>query len=93
MAVEVLEHFREPENFLRHLTLLSTQYTLFTVPFEPWFRIMNLLRGRDISRLGNHPDHVNHWSPASFRRFLEPFIKIECLYVSFPWIISVGLTP
>jgi len=91
IGIEVLEHLNQPETFLKHLTALSSKYVLFTVPFEPWFRIINLLRGRDIFRLGNHPEHFNHWSPASFKNFLEPYIKIEKLYVKFPWIVSVGL--
>ena len=62
MAIEVLEHLYEPEKFVKHLTLLSSTYVLFTVPFEPWFRIINLLRGRDILHLGNHPEHVTNKS-------------------------------
>ena len=91
IAIEVLEHLYKPETFLKHLTALSSKYVLFTVPFEPWFRIINLLRGRDILRLGNHPEHINHWSPASFRKFLEPYIEIKTIYVKFPWIVSVGM--
>jgi len=91
MAIEVLEHLFEPEKFLERLVLLSSNYVLFTVPFEPWFRTINLFRGRNIFRLGNHPEHVNHWSPNSFQRFLMPYIKIESLYVKFPWIVSVGI--
>ena len=91
IAIEVLEHLYQPETFLKHLSLLSSKYVLFTIPFEPWFRIINLLRGRDILRLGNHPEHVNHWSPASFRKFLEQHIKIKTIYVKFPWIVSVGM--
>ena len=92
MAIEVIEHLYEPENFVKHLTLLSSKYVLFTVPFEPWFRIINLLWGRDVLHLGNHPEHVNHWSPKSFQKFLTPYIKIESLFVKFPWIVSVGMT-
>ena len=92
MAIEVLEHLYEPEKFVKHLNLLSSRYVLFTVPFEPWFQIINLLRGRDILRLGNHPEHLNHWSLASFRMFLTPYIKIKTLFAKFPWIVSVGTT-
>lgn len=91
MAIEVLEHLYEPENFLKHLTTLSSRYVLFSVPFEPWFRIINLCRGRDILHLGNHPEHINHWSLTSFRKFLAPYVKIKTLYVRFPWIVSVGM--
>ena len=92
MVIEVFEHIHKPETYLKHLVSLSSKYVLITVPFEPWFRMMNLLRGRDILRLGNHPEYVNHWSTKSFRRFLVPYIKIERLYVKFPWIVCVGMT-
>jgi len=91
IAVEVLEHLYQPETFLKHLSLLSSKYVLFTVPFEPWFRIINLLRGQDVLRLGNHPEHINHWPLNGFRKFLEPYINIKKLYVQFPWIVSVGV--
>lgn len=90
MAIEVLEHLHEPNLYLNHLSRLSSNHFLFSVPFEPWFRMINLLRGRDIMRLGNHPEHANHWSPTSFRKFLAPHIKIKKIYVRFPWIIAVG---
>jgi len=91
IAIEVLEHLYQPQRVLKHLNVLSSKHVLFTVPFEPWFRIINLLRGRDILRLGNHPEHINHWSPKGFRKFLEPHINIKKLYVQFPWIVSVGV--
>jgi len=69
MAIEVLEHLSEPEKFLNRITQFSSKYVLFTVPLEPWFRIMNLLRGRDVLHLGNHPEHINHWSLNSFVDF------------------------
>ena len=54
MAIEVFEHLSEPEKWLERLVLLSSKYVLFTVPFEPWFRTVNLVRGRNIFRLGDH---------------------------------------
>jgi 2-polyprenyl-3-methyl-5-hydroxy-6-metoxy-1,4-benzoquinol methylase len=90
MAIEVLEHLYEPDTYLKRFVSLSRKNVLITVPFEPWFRMMNLFRGRDILRLGNHPEHINHWSTTRFQKFLEPYVKIENLYVRFPWIVCVG---
>ena len=47
VASEVLEHLYEPERFLERLCRLSRGPVLLTVPHEPWFRLCNLLRGRD----------------------------------------------
>jgi hypothetical protein len=38
----------------------------FSVPFEPYFRIGNVLRGKHLGRLGNHPEHVQHWNLRTF---------------------------
>lgn len=90
MAVEVLEHLQLPERYLRHLARLSSGSVLLSVPHEPWFKLCNLLRGRDILALGNHPDHRNHWNPDSFRRFLSPIVDLSDVRPVFPWLVAVG---
>jgi SAM-dependent methyltransferase len=90
IASEVLEHLPGPERFLRRLIHFSSQHLLLTVPLEPWFRIMNLLRGRDLGRLGNHPEHVNLWGLRSFRKFVSPHVEIARAYTVFPFIIVVA---
>ncbi|MEL7112208.1 MAG: methyltransferase domain-containing protein, partial [Pseudomonadota bacterium] len=76
MALEVLEHLFEPEKVLRRLVSMADEYVLLTVPNEPWFQLMNLVRGRDLIRLGNHPEHINHWNKATFAEFVEPDAEI-----------------
>jgi 2-polyprenyl-3-methyl-5-hydroxy-6-metoxy-1,4-benzoquinol methylase len=90
MAIEVLEHLPEPAPFLQHLIRLSRGHILLTVPYEPWFRFMNFLRGRDLARLGNHPEHVNHWSRAGFGSWAASYVAIDRLYSVFPWVVLVG---
>lgn len=90
IASQVLEHLPQPEKYLEILCSLSKGSLLLTVPNEPWFRILNLLRGRDIKKLGNHPDHVNLWSFKQFCDFVGDFIIIERAYKAFPFTIIVG---
>jgi SAM-dependent methyltransferase len=92
IASEVLEHMPEPASVLARLTHFSRQHLLLTVPWEPWFRLMNLLRGRDIGRLGNHPEHVNLWSFSGFCRFLESHVRIVRAYTVFPFTVVVAAT-
>ncbi|MCP4599785.1 MAG: class I SAM-dependent methyltransferase [Proteobacteria bacterium] len=93
IASQVLEHLPSPEVFLKKLIRLTNQYLLLTVPWEPWFRLTNLLRGRDLSRLGNHPEHINHWGVSRFTKFLEAHATIVKLYTVFPFIIAVVKRP
>ena len=43
---------------------------MLSVPYEPYFRIGNVLRGKHLGRLGNHPEHVQHWNLRTFETFL-----------------------
>jgi trans-aconitate methyltransferase len=92
IASQVLEHLRDPEPVLRRLTELSSRRLLLTVPLEPWFQILNLLRGRDLARLGNHPEHVNRWGLRAFSALVSKFVSIRSAEISFPFIIVVGET-
>jgi SAM-dependent methyltransferase len=90
IASQVLEHLPQPDLFLKRLFALTDQYLLLTVPWEPWFRLINLMRGRDITRFGNHPEHINHWGVGEFRQLIEPHGAIVRLYTVFPFIIAVA---
>ena len=87
IASQVLEHLINPGDFLEKLVTLSRKHLIVTVPWEPWFRTMNLLRGRDIRRLGNHPEHINLWGLAQFKQFVSKYIEIEYAYTVFPFIV------
>ena len=52
------------------------------------FRIGNLLRGKHLSGLGNHPEHVQHWNFRSFRGFLSGLAEEVRVVEAFPWIIA-----
>ncbi|MHA7898484.1 MAG: class I SAM-dependent methyltransferase [Henriciella sp.] len=90
MALEVLEHLFEPEKVLRRLANLADKYLLLTVPNEPWFQLMNLVRGRDLIRLGNHPEHINHWNKNTFADFVSPYAEIVSVITRFPFVILVA---
>ena len=90
IASQVLEHLPHPERFLKKLVALAAGPLLLTVPFEPWFRLMNLARGRDIRRLGNHPEHINLWGKSGFRKLVEAHATIRKIDTVFPFIIVVA---
>ena len=83
--LEVMEHIDEPEQILPLLQSLSTGHILLSVPREPWFCILNFVRGKNLRRWGNDPEHVNHWRRRSFIRWLSPHFEVLEAPGVFPW--------
>lgn len=90
ICAEVLEHLDDPERALRQIIGLGPRHTILTVPHEPWFMLSNLLRGKNVTRLGNDPEHVNHWTVTSFRKLLERHVALDDVTTSYPWILTLG---
>lgn len=90
IASEVLEHLPDPGRYLQSLVRLSRGHLLLTVPLEPWFQLLNLMRGRDIRRLGNHPEHVNRWGLRGFKRFVSGYAEVERAYTVFPFTLVIA---
>jgi len=87
---EVLEHLESPERALARLASLAGSHALLTVPWEPWFRLANLARGKYLRNLGNHPEHVQQWTRRGFVRVVEPHFEPLLVEVCFPWTILLG---
>ena len=90
LALEVMEHLFEPDRVLKRLAELTDNAIILSVPHEPWFQLTNLLRGRDFIRLGNHPEHVQHWNPRTFADFISPHAEVVRIRASFPFIIATA---
>ena len=86
ICTEVLEHLDDPEKGLDELSRVSSKHLLLTVPNEPWFTFQRILRGKNIFHLGAHPEHVNHWTSNSFKKFLKKNgLKIKKTKLPFAW--------
>jgi 2-polyprenyl-3-methyl-5-hydroxy-6-metoxy-1,4-benzoquinol methylase len=85
MMLEVLEHIEAPERMLETLEQLSRKHVLLSVPWEPFFRGLNFLRGKHLRAWGNDPEHINHWGRGAFIRLVASrFVVLEAPIV-FPW--------
>jgi len=90
MCCEVMEHLDEPMRALDQMLSLSPKRVILTVPHEPWFRLSNFLRGKNLTRLGNDIEHVNHWGVRSFRRLISTRVEVEQITTSYPWVLALG---
>lgn len=91
ICTEVLEHLDDPKKGLSELIRVSNKYLLLTVPNEPWFTIQRILRGKNLLHLGAHPEHVNHWTSNSFKKFLKKNgLKIKKTKLPFAWTMVLA---
>ena len=89
LCLEVLEHLANPELALQPLSRVAGNLVIVSVPNEPWFCLGNLLVLKNVLRLGNPIDHINHWSFRGFKRFLVKNTHVEwTMSKCFPWTIA-----
>lgn len=89
-VLEVLEHLDDPARAMREVCRVSRRWVIVSVPREPIWRILNLARLKYVTRLGNTPGHVQHWSAGGFRRFARQFCEVRAVRKAFPWTIVLG---
>jgi len=86
VCLEVLEHIPKYEEALKEIFRVNSNYALLSVPNEPIWSLLNLLRGKYLSRMGNTPDHVNRWSKKSFLEIVKKNgYKIIKSKMPLPW--------
>jgi 2-polyprenyl-3-methyl-5-hydroxy-6-metoxy-1,4-benzoquinol methylase len=90
MMLEVLEHLEQPEAMLDDIAALTTKHVLFSVPREPLFRGMNLLRLKHVRDLGNDPEHINHWSARAFVETVGRHFDVVSAARPFPWTMVLA---
>ncbi len=89
LCLEVLEHLPDPHPALEELRRVTSRHCLISVPYEPFFRLANLLRGKNLKAWGNDPEHIHNWTAGEFIRLLEGHFEIEKVVYSFPWVMAL----
>jgi len=90
VCCEVLEHLEYPEKALEILSTLSRPYCLLSVPREPIWRIMNILRGKYLRDFGNTPGHIQHWSKREFLQLVNKYFDIVVVRTPLPWTVVLA---
>lgn len=90
LCCEVLEHLERPDDALKELWRVAKRYCIITVPHEPWFRIANLLRGKNLSRLGNDVEHIRYWSARGITALVGSYFAVRTVRHPFPWTMVIG---
>jgi SAM-dependent methyltransferase len=90
LCLEVLEHLAEPEAAVRRIAQWTARHALISVPWEPFFQAGNLARGKYLSRLGNHPEHCQRFTPRRLSRLLGRHFASVQIEGVFPWLLAVA---
>jgi SAM-dependent methyltransferase len=93
LCTEVLEHLVHTEPAVLELARVTRGSCVVTVPWEPWFRLGNLARGKNLRKGGNDPEHVQQFGVASLRRLLEHAFEHVEIRRCFPWLVAVCRSP
>jgi ubiquinone/menaquinone biosynthesis C-methylase UbiE len=93
LAVEVLEHLPDPAAALDELARVAKPGAgaLLSVPSEPLWRALNVARGKYVGDLGNTPGHIQHWTPAGFRRLVSQRFVVQAVRRPVPWTVVAGV--
>jgi SAM-dependent methyltransferase len=87
IASEVLEHLDDPDLALKELERVTMEPLIISVPREPLWRFLNMIRGRYLTHFGNTPGHCGHWSKRGFIEFLNKRLEIIKVSSPLPWSI------
>jgi ubiquinone/menaquinone biosynthesis C-methylase UbiE len=92
VACEVLEHLKDPDAGMRELDRVCSGHLLLSVPWEPVWRLANVVRGAYLRQFGNTPGHLQHFSRRSIRKLVERRFDVVAERRPFPWTMILAHT-
>jgi 2-polyprenyl-3-methyl-5-hydroxy-6-metoxy-1,4-benzoquinol methylase len=90
LCCEVLEHLELPSMAVEILSRLARPYLIASVPREPLWRALNIMRGKYLRQLGNTPGHVQHFSKSTFVKLLLDRFDILRVINPLPWTLVLA---
>jgi len=87
LCLEVLEHLSYPQKALEEIKRVSSQDILFSVPDEPLWSFLNVVRLKYMKNFGNTPGHCQKWSSPNFQKLVKRYFKIKLVKKVIPWTV------
>jgi ubiquinone/menaquinone biosynthesis C-methylase UbiE len=93
-GIELLEQVPAATLALAELVRVARSAVLVSVPREPLWRVLNVLRGAYVGWLGNPPGHVNHFSRRTFVSLAAEHGRVREVRCPLPWtIVLIEVAP
>jgi SAM-dependent methyltransferase/uncharacterized membrane protein YbhN (UPF0104 family) len=92
-CIEVLEHLTDPEPAVAELARVAERGCVVSVPWEPWFRLGNFARGKNMGRLGNDPEHLQFFTRGRLDALLGRHFASVRVKPVFPWLVAIATEP
>jgi SAM-dependent methyltransferase len=87
LFLEVLEHLPNPRQALQEARRVGTGQLVASVPREPVWHLLNLLRGAYWRRWGDTPGHLQHWGKRAFLELLQEYWIVRKVATPLPWMM------
>lgn len=88
---EVLEHLEYPQRGMVELARVAEKGVLLSAPWEPVWRVLNMVRGKYVKALGNTPGHIQHFSRQGLINLVQTHLQIAMKRTPLPWTILLGV--
>ena len=85
VCFEVLEHLERPDDGLQVLQAIASPYLIISVPCEPFWSAMNMVRGKYWRDWGNTPGHIQNWSQSQFLALVLRYFEVLEVRSPIPW--------
>ena len=86
VAADVLQQLHDPQRALRELGRVTRRWVLLTVPREPLWRVLNLVRLAYVHDLGSPPGAVQRYRRGDFVNMVRGHFRIMRLELPTPWV-------
>ncbi|HQN65563.1 MAG TPA: class I SAM-dependent methyltransferase [Methylophilus sp.] len=85
VCCEVLEHLEFPELALQKLATIAQPWLIVSVPREPIWSFLNVMRGKYLTDFGNTPGHIQRWSKVDFIELVSQYFEVVSVRSPLPW--------
>ncbi len=92
-SIEVLEHLPRPDLLVTELARVCRSGVIVSVPWEPWFKLGNLGRGKNLADWGNDPEHLQAFGPRSLAALLGRSFDHVTVHRRLPWLLAAATGP
>jgi ubiquinone/menaquinone biosynthesis C-methylase UbiE len=87
LCCEVMEHLGNPKRALEEIRRVAKKAVIISVPNEPLWCILNIIRGAYWKNYGNPPDHFNKWRPKQIVNLVNKYIHVDDIKIPIPWTL------